>query len=194
MILLNQPCRVIPQGSSCLFRPEWMFRKVIFWRSPFYCLIQSTMCRTPRAPVSRGPEGVGLPACHLEHSSFTARWTSALYQARCQTQGLRHLVFWNLCSYGEDRLSKQNNYGSTEDLWRNQLRWCNEEQWRGDGQGRGLCHRTSQLTLKEEEGPAGPEGRGQPTRDPFLFLVYCGIITVTQGSFIHCMTGNLKST
>lgn len=156
MILLNQPCRVIPQGSSCLFRPEWMFRKVIFCRSPFYYLIQSTMCTTPRALVSRGLEGMGLPACHLEHSSLTTRWTSALYQARCQTQALRQrpawadtLAFWSLCSYGEDGLSKQNNYGSTVDLWRNQLGWCNKEQWR-----RGWSRKGS----LSQDIPADPEG------------------------------------
>ena len=53
---------------------------------------------------------------------------------------------------------------------------------------------TGPADLKEEKGPAGPEGRGQPARDSFLFLVYCGIITVIQGSFIHRITGHLKST
>lgn len=50
--------------------------------------------------------------------------------AKAETKVGRHLVFWSLCLYGEDRLSKQNNYGSTVDLWRNQLGWCNKEQWR----------------------------------------------------------------
>lgn len=115
MILLNQPCRVIPQGSFCLFRPGWIFRKVIFTGHHFIAWSQS------------------ICTLHLEHWSTRARryrvcllviynihvahtWASGSVPgmesdtgAKAETKVGRHLVFWSMFVGRGQRLSKQNS-------------------------------------------------------------------------------------